>query len=151
MSDDRRGDISSETVRAVLDALREKAPSEMPTPRSYESGEQFERRMRRSADRDFYEFPAHIRKWFDSLDEEKIEAINRVVKLRAEGQTWMAGKSEDHWKALDQMVKDYDGARLIGRFLWKAIAALGFIFGGFWAFGKQIGELLSYFHIGRLP
>ncbi|WP_449411119.1 hypothetical protein [Methylobacterium komagatae] len=89
--------LSSDRLEVLVRALAERMGETMPAPQNYEPAERFERRIttgqRVPGDRDFYEFPTHLREWFDGLDKEDIGRLNKVIQLSPKTINWIAEKT----------------------------------------------------------
>lgn len=147
-----RDDIPPHVRKVVLEAIRAEAAKQMPLPDNLESGESFERRLRearRLSDRAVYEFPAHIREWFDGLSREDITKLNKVLSLSPKTMDWIGEKNERELTSLDGAVEFITSSRTAARVLmWVCGTAVTFVTAAF-ALAKSGFDLFWAFRGGK--
>lgn len=125
----------------------------MPAPPNTELGERFDRQLMeaqgRRDGRDIHMFPAHLRKWFDTLSEADVAKIERLMSLKAETVTWIEGKNDRELKQLDGVVEFVSSSRTAAKVLmWVCGAAVSFVV-GVAAFAKGGYDMLAIFRGGK--
>ena len=136
----------------MVEALRAEAAKQMPVPDNTESGETFERRLRearRVSDRSVYEFPSHIREWFDGLSREDIGKLNKVISLSTKTVEWIDDKNERELKSLDGAVEFITSSRTAAKvMMWVCGTAVTFVTAAF-ALAKSGVDLFWAFRGGK--
>jgi len=145
--------LSTDRLEVLVRALAERMGDEMPAPQNYEAGDRFDRRMTTShrvpSDRDFYEFPAHLREWFDGLDKDDIGRLNKVIQLSPKTVNWIAEKNERELVSLDGAVEFITSSRTAAKVLiWVCGMAVAFV-GGVVALAKSGVDAFSLIRGGR--
>lgn len=147
-----RDDIPQHVRKAVVEALRAEAAKQMPLPDNMEFGETFERRLRearRVSDRAVYEFPSHIREWFDGLSRDDIGKLNKVIGLSEKTITWIDDKNERELKSLDGAVEFITSSRTAAKvMMWVCGTAVTFVTAAF-ALAKSGVDLFWAFRGGK--
>lgn len=148
-----RKEVSLERARELVRILEAQLPDRMPAPPNTELGERFDQRLMESQGRrdgrDIHMFPAHLRKWFDTLSEADVAKIERLVSLKAETVAWIEGKNDRELKQLDGVVEFVSSSRTAAKVLmWVCGAAVSFVV-GVAAFAKGGYDMLAIFRGGK--
>ncbi|AWI89193.1 hypothetical protein C0214_13550 [Methylobacterium sp. DM1] len=148
-----KNDVSIEAARALLRSLQGPLPDRMPAPPNTVLGESFDRQLLESQGRrdgrDIHMFPAHLRKWFDTLSETDVVKLERLMALKAETVTWIEGKNDRELKQLDGVVEFVSSSRTAAKVLmWVCGAAVSFVV-GVAAFAKGGYDMLAIFRGGK--
>ncbi|UYW32532.1 hypothetical protein [Methylorubrum extorquens] len=145
--------MSLEAARALLRSLQGGLPDRLPAPPNTILGEAFDRQLLESQGRrdgrDIHMFPAHLRKWFDTLSETDVVKLERLMALKAETVTWIEGKNDRELKQLDGVVEFVSSSRTAAKVLmWVCGAAVSFVV-GVAAFAKGGYDMLAIFRGGK--
>lgn len=127
-------------------------PDRMPAPPNTEVGAVFDQHLvdgqRRRDGRDIHMFPPHLRKWFDTLSEDDVGKLERLITLRPETISWIHDKNDRELKGLDGAVEFITSSRTAAKVLaWCFAAAVSFV-GGAVALAKGGYDLFSLFRGG---
>jgi len=148
-----RKEVSLAAAREVVRILEAQMADRMPAPPNTELGERFDRQLMeaqgRRDGRDIHMFPAHLRKWFDTLSETDVVKLERLMALKAETVTWIEGKNDRELKQLDGVVEFVSSSRTAAKVLmWVCGAAVSFVV-GVAAFAKGGYDMLAIFRGGK--
>jgi hypothetical protein len=148
-----RKEVSLERARELVRLLEGQMPDRMPAPPNTELGERFDRHLMeaqgRRDGRDIHMFPAHLRKWFDTLSEADVMKLERLMAVKAETVAWIDGKNDRELRNLDGAVDFITSSRTAAKVLiWIGGTAVAFV-AGVTALAKNGIDLFSILRGGR--
>lgn len=144
--------LSPDRLASLVEALQERLDPDMPKPRNHESGARFERRMtaarRMTSDRDFYEFPLHLRELFDGLDKDDVACLAKLLRLNPKTLEWLTSKNERELRTLDDAVEFVSSSRTAAKVLIYVTGVAVTVMGAAFAWAKGAYE---WFAILKVP